>query len=315
MQSHLLRSVVAIAIGLLVGSPSFGQDRKQEEIKRTDERIQKGDYHTGRDGHEYERYLGPEFARKKRELTENQRWLDAGAGQGKAVLDHAYNADGASVVGISVEDRRLPLLDRMIRERGADRVNYLAGKKLEQYDKSELGEFDLISDVYGAFSYAQQLDDVVEKVGELLKVGGSYYTLSQNQTKSMDRATGQWNSYYALSIIDRSGKKYLSIADWLNQGTCIRARQSSENLDRQVHFQRIIVEKTCEFFRVPELELTAWLDGGPPVRVYQIRAISDANAKHDSDGGAGFWSGSGLDANERLSHKSSATQRSSVTGY
>ncbi len=63
---------------------------------------------------------------------------------------------------------------------GDDRIRYLSGKRLRQYSRDELGKFKIITDVFGGFSYTEDLSLFMEKVLGFLEVGGAFYTLIQN---------------------------------------------------------------------------------------------------------------------------------------
>ena len=60
---------------------------------------------------------------------------------------------------------------------GDDRIRYLSGKRLREYSLEELGKFQIITDVYGGFSYTEYLSQFVDNVLSLLEIGGVFYTL------------------------------------------------------------------------------------------------------------------------------------------
>ncbi|HEX2931736.1 MAG TPA: class I SAM-dependent methyltransferase, partial [Candidatus Binatia bacterium] len=117
------------------------------------------------------------------------RWLDIGAGEGQAILDY-YAPQGdaapekcggtgpkARVVAISIEDRRRDKWKQQTASLGGDLIRYLSGKRLGQYSLEELGKFQIITDVYGGFTYTENLSRFVEKVLNLLEIGGVFYTV------------------------------------------------------------------------------------------------------------------------------------------
>jgi hypothetical protein len=65
---------------------------------------------------------------------------------------------------MSIEDRRTEKWQQQAASLGEDRIRYLSGKRLRQYSREELGKFQIISDVYGGFSYTEDLSQFVEKV-------------------------------------------------------------------------------------------------------------------------------------------------------
>jgi hypothetical protein len=59
----------------------------------------------------------------------------------------------ARAVAMSIEDRRTEKWQQRAASLGDDRIRYLSGKRLRQYSREELGTFQIITDVYGGFSY------------------------------------------------------------------------------------------------------------------------------------------------------------------
>ena len=166
---------------------------KQQKIYRSQgEDVPRG-YVVMRGLSHYAELLPAGFEQVLKKLGPDDRWLDIGAGSGQAVLD--YYAPGyvpprhnswtpgsgrARVVAVSIEDRRSKVWEQETERLTADRVRYLFGKRLREYAKEELGTFQLITDVYGGFSYTDELSKFMEKVLGLLAVDGSFYTLLQS---------------------------------------------------------------------------------------------------------------------------------------
>src|SRR5262249_15782000 len=86
-------------------------------------------------------------------------------------------ADGKGrAVAMAIEDRRADAGERQAASLGADRIRYLSGKRLRHYSPEELGKFQIITDVYGGFSYTDDLSGFVERALSLLETGGSFST-------------------------------------------------------------------------------------------------------------------------------------------
>jgi SAM-dependent methyltransferase len=126
-------------------------------------------------------------------LGSSDRWLDIGAGDGQAILDYyafegntapaekcAWSFSKARAVAMSIEDRRTDKWRQHAAIFGGDRLRYLAGKRLRQYSREELGKFQIITDVYGGFSYTEDLSGFLAKVLSLLETGGIFYTMVQD---------------------------------------------------------------------------------------------------------------------------------------
>ena len=118
-------------------------------------------------------------------LGSSDRWLDIGAGGGYAILDYyqltkcARPGARARAVALSIEDRRTDDWKKQASALGDDRLRYLTGKRLRQYSPEELGKFQIITDVYGGFSYSEDLSQFVEKGLSMLEVDGVVYTVVQ----------------------------------------------------------------------------------------------------------------------------------------
>ena len=63
----------------------------------------------------------------------------------------------ARAVAMSIEDRRTEKWRQQAAIFGDDRLRYLFGKRLRDYSREELGKFQIITDVYGGFSYTEDL--------------------------------------------------------------------------------------------------------------------------------------------------------------
>jgi hypothetical protein len=182
--------IVLQALGLGAGwSQELAQPRideeigKQEKIYRSRGADIPSGYVTGRALSEYADLLPSGFCDALGSLTSLDRWLDVGAGNGHAILDYYAPADDAApaqkcgrlsgrarAVAMSIEDRRTDKWQEQAAILGADRIRYLSGKRLRPYSREELGTFQIITDVYGGFSYTEDLSLFVEKVLSLLEI-------------------------------------------------------------------------------------------------------------------------------------------------
>jgi hypothetical protein len=50
--------------------------------------------------------------------------------------------------------RRTDAWQQQAEQLGDDRIQYLSGKRLREYSPEELGKFQIITDVFGGFSYS-----------------------------------------------------------------------------------------------------------------------------------------------------------------
>jgi len=164
---------------------------EQEKIYRSRGADGRRVYTTDRGLSRYSELLPSGFCDALGRLGSSDRWLDIGAGQAQAILDYYLPEDAAApaekcrgsgprarALAISIEDRRTEDWKQQAASLGDDRIRYLFGKRLRQYSPEELGKFQIITDVYGGFTYTEDLSLFVDKVLSLLEVGGSFYTLA-----------------------------------------------------------------------------------------------------------------------------------------
>ena len=189
--------IVVQVLGLRAGwSQEPAQPRLDEEITKQEKIFRRrgadvpSGYITTRGLSDYAELLPSGFCDALGRLGSSDRWLDIGAGAGQAILDYyapegdapsgekcARPGDKARAVAISIEDRRTDKWRERAASLGDDRIRYLSGKRLRQYSPEELGKFHIITDVFGGFTYTEDLSGFVERVLRLLEVGGGFYTL------------------------------------------------------------------------------------------------------------------------------------------
>lgn len=192
--------VVLQILGLGIGWPQEPAPlRLDEEIDKQGKiyRSQGADipsgYITYRALSDYAELLPSGFCDALGRLGSSDRWLDVGAGDGQAILDYYAAVDDgtqttncvraagkASAIAVSIEDRRTDKWRQQAASLGDGRLRYLSGKRLRQYSSEELGKFHIITDVYGGFSYTEDLSLFLEKVLSLLEINGTFYTVVQN---------------------------------------------------------------------------------------------------------------------------------------
>ena len=250
---------------------------KQEKIYRSRGADVPSGYVINRGLPNYAEVLLAGFCDALGRLGSSDRWLDIGAGEGQAILDYyAPQGDGAPekcggsgpkarVVAISIEDRRADRWKQQAASLG-DRMRYLAGKRLSQYSRDELGKFQIITDVYGGFSYTEDLSRFVGKVLSLLEVGGSFYTLMPGV--HLESAKDKLGILYLTELEDAAGRP-LRVCSWLKQTACAQVIcESKSNWKRPTELLNI--RKVCSGVAVPRLKLWEFEAGYPPSRRFQL---------------------------------------------
>jgi len=252
---------------------------KQEKIYRSRGVEVPGGYVTGRALSDYLELLPSSFCDALGSLGSSDRWLDIGAGSGQAILDYYAPQDdpapakkcsgyGGKVraVAMSIEDRRTDKWQQQAESLGGDRIRYLSGKRLRHYSGEELGKFQIITDVYGGFSYTEELSQFLEKVLSLLESGGIFYTMVQN----VDLEAGKENpkTGYQTALVDAGGRD-VKICSWLKKTTCVKVVCESQP-DWDSPTELINIRKVCSDISVPRVKLLQYQAGNPPGRRFQL---------------------------------------------
>lgn len=205
---------------------------------------------TTRDLNSYKNIIGHKFAESLANLNEKSHWLEAGGGEGKAVFDYHEARGEAMVTLLSVDTE----------QNSRDRLSVVKGRLLEEIPHSELGKFELITDVYGPFAYSKQPDLVLSKYLEMLVPGGKIFTVTDSR---IDDRGG----------IFLSGGRRMDFFEWLKSTKGIRVELEDRDVHRVITIERdsnfenieFPTGPLAEFYRVPTM---------PPYRF-----LGEANAR------------------------------------
>jgi hypothetical protein len=252
---------------------------KQEKIYRSRGADVPSGYVTGRALSDYLELLPSSFCDALGTLGSSDRWLDIGAGAGQAILDYYAPEDEAApvercagfggkvrAVAMSIEDRRTDAWQQRAALLGDDRIRYLSGKRLRQYSREELGKFQIITDVYGGFSYSEDLSQFLEKALSLLENGGVFYTLVQSV--HLEDGKDNPNSWYLTELVDIAGRD-VKLCSWLKKTTCVKVRCESKS-DWDTPTELINIRKLCSEVAVARMKLLKYEAGNPPGRRFQL---------------------------------------------
>jgi SAM-dependent methyltransferase len=243
----------AVVIVIVVQSLGLGAGWTQELPQpRTDEEIAKQEkiyrsrgadvprgYVTGQGLSDYAELLPTGFCDALGRLGSSDRWLDIGAGSGQAILDYyapkddeaagkkcAGPGDKARAVAMSIEDRRTDAWQQQAEQLGDDRIRYLSGKRLREYSPEELGKFQIITDVFGGFSYTEDLSQFLAKVLSLLETGGVFYTMVQGV--HLEDGKDKPDGWYQTELVDAAGRD-VKVCSWLKKTTCAKVGCESKS--------------------------------------------------------------------------------------
>ena len=214
-------------------------------------------------------------------LGPKDRWLDIGAGRGQAVIDYyAPPTDiqslskpqprKADTVAMSIEDRRMPEWHQTEARLEPGQMRYVFDKPLRAFSAADLGgEFNLISDVIGGFSYTEELAVFMDKVLSLLAVNGNFYTVLQDvRSEEGDNKPFYPNEPFLTRIFDEKGAE-TSICAWLRQIQCVEVVCMPKS-GWKPPLQTYRLRKTCNATTVPKLERSRYVAGTPPERIFRM---------------------------------------------
>jgi SAM-dependent methyltransferase len=252
---------------------------KQEKIYRSRGADVPRGYVINRGLSDYAEVLPTGFCDALGRLGSSDRWLDIGAGSGQAILDYCAPKDDqaagkkcagaggkARAVAMSIEDRRADKWRQRAASLGDDRIRYLSGKRLRDYSPEELGKFQIITDVFGGFSYTEHLSQFVDKVLSLLDVGGAFYTLVPGV--HLENGKDKLGILYLTELEDAVGRP-MKLCSWLKQTACAEVTCESKH-DWKRPTELIKIRKVCSDTSVPRLKLWEFEAGYPPSRRFQV---------------------------------------------
>ncbi len=264
-------------------TPQFKEElsRQQGIYQSTGEKTPEG-YVIDRGLLAYTFTLPAEFDQSLANLGPNDRWLDIGAGKGQAVLDYyasrydAMHAEGrerrgkkAQTVAMSIEDRRQSDWAQTAATLDANRTQYVFGKHLREYTLEKLGQFQVITDMLGGFSYTENLSLFMEKVLGFLALNGSFYTILQDVHSDIGTNRPYYPDARYLTEIVNADTSAMKVCSWLKRIGCVEVTcELRPGWKPPVEVYR--VHKVCNDVTVPALKLVHFEAGTPPERRFQF---------------------------------------------
>lgn len=230
----------------------------------------------------YARGLNAGFLRTLAGLGSGDRWLDIGAGEGRAVIDyitapaHAM-PDGfeprggprGKALAMSIEDRRTDQWHRALTGLPGGQMEYIFGKPMGEYASGELGQFQLITDVMGGFSYTTRLSTFMERALEVLTVNGNFYTvLADVHAESTSNPPHYAGDPHLTRIVAADGSE-VKICSWLKRIGCVEVTCEFKS-DWTPPIESYRIRKVCADVRVPALQLVDFRSGTPPERRFML---------------------------------------------
>ncbi len=252
---------------------------KQEKIYRSRGADVPRGYVTDRGLSGYAELLPTGFCDALGNLGSSDRWLDIGAGSGQAILDYYASTDAqpadkkctgtggkARAVAVSIEDRRTDQWRDLAASLGDERLKYLSGKRLREFSLKELGKFQMITDVFGGFTYTEYLYQFVDKVLSLLEIGGEFYTLVPGV--HLEDGKDKLGILYLTELEDAAGRPE-KVCSWLKRTACAEVTCESKH-DWKRPTELIKIHRVCSETSVPRMKLLEFEAGYPPARRFQL---------------------------------------------
>lgn len=233
-----------------------------------------------------------------RGLTTGSSWLDVGAGEATTMraLASVYGPERPLLVGVTAalpDATRHALAHPMGTWRAAepiandrkrfeapatyllsDGVRLLSGMRLGDIPRSWLGRFDVVTDVFGAVTYDEDLRGALlrcvqhTKVGGLLGICVPYAYACQMPA----RPEGKDAERLQLELRDANGN-FVHPLDWLARAKGLEVVESAYSNEGNTNIY-IGLRRTAAKVELPRLELVEFTSGRPPVRRYRV--VDDA---------------------------------------
>ena len=266
---------------LAASGPSPAEVAKQKAIYQSRGQAVPEGYKIDRSLLSYTFVLPSQFRTSLGKMRAQDRWLDIGAGEGRAVLDYVMSKYDAMlrgpettgqkgrVVAISIEDRRTAQWHETAAALAPGQIQYYFGRRLREYAPEELGQFQVISDVLGAFSYTRYISTFMEKALGLLTVNGELYTVLQDVQPERGKNRPFYPDASFLTEMRNPDGSELKVCSWLKRISCVEVTcRFKAEMSPPAEVYRI--RKTCSDVRVPALSLVHFQAGTPPERRFQL---------------------------------------------
>lgn len=150
----------------------------------------------------------------------------------------------------------------MLPPKGLPVFHALYGSPIEEISVQAVGKVDLVTDVYGAFSYSTRPDLVIRKYAEILKPNGRIYIFLDHGFRSESPAGYQFSTLYLQNS---------DALQWLKSIGGLRIVGGLTPRASEYGFRvPVILERTGEPIRVPELALKNMETSKPPKRAFRM---------------------------------------------
>ncbi len=253
-ESLFSQGTVSSSVSASRSGPLFHYENKQSEqsqaleLQKTQGLLARNGFKTVHDLNEYVSHL--KIGGLLPELNSSKRWLDAGAGRARAQLDllELKKSKSESVPEMIALSYKKPWFVTTKKES----FKYLEGQFIEDYHPAELGTFDLITDLFGPYSYSKNPVIVLNQYLNLLNIHGSLRIYATSLT------SGIW--------VDG---QLMSLENWISQN--LSTPQAKAIFETEIAHGLISVRRISKgSVQLPAINLILFSSDTPPRRKYQI---------------------------------------------
>ncbi|MNS91768.1 hypothetical protein D3C72_1258770 [compost metagenome] len=206
--------------------------------------VEKSLFVKSRDIYDYRHELHKDFGASLQKLRSDQHWIDMGAGRALAEYDYLKSfkdpRQGAFVTAVAFKINRWFGLSSF-----KGKLQSQEGL-FELMETSNWRKADLITDLYGVYSYTKEVHSSLQKMVDLLNVQGELYITTINFDTSFHLQDG----------------RSVDLRDFLSSIPGLRVE------DQWLH--SIKVTKLQEQIKIPAMKLIYFEESSPPKRSYQV---------------------------------------------
>jgi len=299
-----------VALWVVVQSLGFAQSEGPcaVALEKLNRLVQSNSFEVRREFANYTELFPQSFLNNISKLGADGHWVDAGSGEGFAVEDFqsgtvlhfesfVKNAESSfwQRRRILINKQDVEQASRELNRRAPNekpritaiafqmerkppqipRVDFKIGRFFEDIPDSEIGQADIISDLYGVMSYSSQVDQVVKKYHKILKPGGRAYIFLGDYVESPYEHTG-WYASIPKSEVTLKKNQKTSLLDWLMSVKGFRATVehrlveiTGRSVPHLIQRSTLVLEKISDELEIPELRLLGSDEAKPPIRNFE----------------------------------------------
>jgi SAM-dependent methyltransferase len=182
---------------------------------------------------------------------EKQKWLQ------QLVKKPASQRPSVTGVSLNLERETLPTNEKL---------KLLWGRFFLEIEDSELGQFDLITDLNGIFAYGPNADEILRKYNRLLRRKGEVFLYIGED---------QENGFAFRSKVKMPDGKVITLANWIQTIPGLRVTRLSSETDGKNHLTLRISIRNPKKVKIPKLALMGidTTSKGAPTRMYYQKKL------------------------------------------